>query len=110
VSCVVLGVFVGLLVVGAGGDRPATPTAEVLGRIEEVGDEFHVPVEVRNHGDAGATDVQVVAELTTDDDVIEADLLVDFLAGGERDELIFVFADDPGQGELVVRVAGFREP
>jgi uncharacterized protein (TIGR02588 family) len=109
ISCVVLAVIIGLLALNAGGDDPAAPEAAVVGT-RAVAGEFEVAVDVRNTGDAGAADVQVVAELTSGDTVTEADLVVDFLAGGEQDSLVFLFPADPADGELEVRVAGFREP
>ena len=36
--------------------------------------------------------------------------MIDFLAGGEEEELVFIFEDDPADGELTVAVSGFGVP
>lgn len=110
-SCLVLVVLV-VLVASSMSEHPApaAPTATVAGPVEEQGDGFHVPVEVRNEGDDAAADVQVVAELTIEGEPTESDVVIDFLAGQESDEVVFVFPDDPADGELTVRVGSFAQP
>lgn len=88
---------------------PPAPVVEV-GDVEERGGRFVVPVEVVNRGDRTAQDVQVTATLTLDDGEVTSDHLVDFLAGGERSELEFVFEEDPADGELDVVVGGYALP
>jgi hypothetical protein len=53
---------------------------------------------------------KVVAELTIDGATSSGDQVVDFLGGGESQELTFVFADDPADGELVINVTGYAKP
>ncbi len=91
-------------------DTPAAPVAKQSGPVEEVGGRFHVAVAVTNEGDETAEAVQVVASLQVDGDTIDADQTVDFLAGGDQVDLIFVFDDDPDDGELQVAVSGFTVP
>lgn len=91
-------------------DRPAEPVAEVSGPIEERGGRFHVPVTVRNAGDETAESTQVVATLTLDGTEQQSDQTIDFLSGGDREDLVFVFDDDPSKGELAVSVTGFTVP
>lgn len=110
ISCLVLGVVVALLVTGLGGDEPPAPEARVHGPVEQVGGSFQVTIEVQNTGDAGAADVQVHAELIVGDELYESDVAVDFLAADQRDEVVAVFPVDPADGELDVRVDGYREP
>jgi uncharacterized protein (TIGR02588 family) len=111
VSSLVLAAVVALVVAQLGGaDGPARPVAEVSGPVEEHPEGFAVPVEVTNVGHATAAQVQVTAELTIDGEATEADQVVDFLAADEVEELTFTFADDPADGELVVRVASFAIP
>lgn len=91
-------------------DRPPLPRVLTTSPAERHGDHFVVPVTIRNDGGGTAESVQVVAELKVGDEVTEADQTIEFLARGESAELAFVFEDDPGGGELAVRVAGFTVP
>lgn len=110
ISCAILLVVMGLIAIQIpdGGDPPH-PVADT-GEVREVGEQYFVPVTVRNLGDLTAENVQVVAELTVDGETSEADQTVGFLAGEATQELEFVFDEDPADGELVVRVAGYRTP
>lgn len=111
VSVVILLVLVGLIAVEAGEpDRPALPRVVETGPVERHGEAFVVPVKVRNEGGATAETVQVVAELTIGEEVLEADQSVEFLARDETAEVAFVFAEDPAGGTLDVRVTGFTVP
>lgn len=108
-SAVVL-LVIGLLAAQIPGtDSPAAPDAEVQS-ITRRGDQYVVPVEVTNGGDATAENVQVAATLEIGGDTFEADQVVDFLAGGESAELEFVFDEDPSSGTLKVRVTGHSVP
>jgi uncharacterized protein (TIGR02588 family) len=110
-SALILALVVGALVVLAFRTAdPAIPAAETPGSARQVGQQFLVPVDIVNHGDLAAAEVQVVAELTIDGVTSTGDQVVDFLGGGERQQLTFVFADDPGDGQLVISVTGFAEP
>ena len=75
-----------------------------------VGELHVVDVDVSNGGDLTASDVQVSASLIVDGETTEGDQTIDFLAGGEVEELVFVFADDPADGELTVAVTSFGVP
>jgi uncharacterized protein (TIGR02588 family) len=111
VSASILAVVVGVLVALAFGTAdPATPTAGTPGRARQVGEQFLVPVEIVNRGDLAAAEVQVVAELTIGGTTTSGDQVVDFLGGGESQQLTFVFADDPADGELVITVTGYADP
>ena len=108
--CLVLAVLVGLIAVQLTSTRePASPVAEVEGTYEADGF-HHVEVSVTNHGDETAAEVQVTAELVVDGEATEADQVIDFLAGGEEEDLVFVFEDDPADGELTVVVSSFGVP
>lgn len=110
VALVVIGIVVALVAVEIPKSKtPPAPVAEP-GVIEARGDRYVVPVLVHNRGQRTATDVQVQATLTVDGEEHEGDLLVDFLSGGESEELEFVFEDDPTDGELEVRVTGYGLP
>lgn len=110
VSLLVLAVVVVLIVVEmVSVTEPAAPVADI-GRVERLGDRWGVHVVVTNEGDETAANVQVSAELTTDEATETGDLSVDFLAGGEEQELVFVFDTDPGDAETSVVVSGFEVP
>ena len=93
-----------------GTEDPAAPVARPQGEVREVAGRWFVPVDVTNHGDQTAASVQVLAELTVGDSVVETEQVVDFLAGSETAQVVFSFDEDPQQGELEVRVGGYTEP
>ncbi len=110
VSSLVLAVVVVLLIMQIGaGDEPPRPTVAV-GAIVGRGESFEVPVSVRNGGDRAASNVQVTASLRVGSSSTEADQTIDFLGAGETEDLVFVFADDPADGQLTVAVGGFAAP
>lgn len=111
VACAVVLTLVGLIVVEMGkGDDPPVLDARRAGAIREVDGKFSVAVEVRNGGQLTAANVQVTASLTIDGEAAESDQVVDFLAGGETETLVFLFADDPDDGQLEIDVASYAEP
>jgi uncharacterized protein (TIGR02588 family) len=110
-SSLILALVVGLIVAQMSGARsPAAPTVTV-GEVRPVGDLHHVDVTVTNEGDESAANVQVSAELTIDGEVVTtADQTIDFLSGDEEVDLVYVFEDDPADGDLAVAVTSFAEP
>ena len=111
-STLILAAVVGLILLQMRGTRdPADPTAVVAGEVRHIGELHHVDVTVTNDGDETAANVQVSAELTIDGDVVAtADQTIEFLSGDEEEDLVFVFEDDPADGELTVAVTGFARP
>ena len=91
-------------------DKPPLPVARIATFGEERGESYVVVVEVENRGDATAENIQVVATLETDAGTTEGDQTVDFLAGGERHEVEFLFDEHPASGELDVRVTSYGIP
>ena len=89
--------------------RPSPPPTRPV-RHGRSARQFLVPVDIVNHGDLAAAEVQVIAELTIAGETTTGDQVVDFLGGGERQQLTFVFSDDPADGELVISVTGYAEP
>jgi uncharacterized protein (TIGR02588 family) len=76
-----------------------------------VGADSYITAEVTNDGDETAEAVQVQAELTVEGEVMaEAEQIVDFLSGGETEEVVFVLADAPSSAEIEVPVASFKVP
>lgn len=111
VSCCVLLLVVGLVSSQMWSPRtPPAPVATLTGERHEVGAVHHVDVQVANRGDETAANVQVSVELIIDGEVITADQTIDFLAGDDEADLVFVFADDPDDGDLAVTVTGFAAP
>ena len=108
-SLLVLAVVVAAIVAQHGSKAPPAPVA-VVDAVRSVGDAHHVEVTVRNDGDDTAEDVQVLASLEVEGETTDADQVIDFLAGDEEEQLVFVFADDPADGELTVEVTGFTVP
>jgi uncharacterized protein (TIGR02588 family) len=109
-STLVLAVVVALAVAPLfGTSAPARPVVQTT-TTSRAGGQHHVTVEVENRGDETAANVQVTASLMIDGETVEAEQTVDFLAGSEVEELVFVFADDPAEGELTVAVGSFAPP
>ena len=110
VAVAVVVVVVGLVAVEIPGSKTPPAPAVEIGAVEERSGHFVVPVSVTNDGERTASDVQVVASLSIDGDELESDATVDFLSGGEVEELEFEFDDDPADGELEIRIGGYRVP
>jgi uncharacterized protein (TIGR02588 family) len=111
VSAVVLFVVVATLVGLAFRESAAAePVARLPGPVREVDGQFFVPVDIVNRGDEGAAEVQVLAELTIGGETTSGDQVIDFLGGGEVQQLTFAFDDDPASGEIIISVTGFAAP
>jgi uncharacterized protein (TIGR02588 family) len=106
---ILLGLIGAILLEARSTNDPARPVADVTAT-ERTGDQYQVTVTVENRGDLAAEAVQVVASLEVDGETTEGDQTIDFLAGGDDEELVFVFADDPDDGKLSVEVRGFTVP
>jgi uncharacterized protein (TIGR02588 family) len=79
--------------------------------LRQVGGQRYVSAEVRNDGDETAEAVQVVAELSVDGEVVaDGEQSVDFLSGGETQEIVFVFDTMAPDGEIRLRVASYTIP
>ncbi|HQZ34446.1 MAG TPA: hypothetical protein PK020_08470 [Ilumatobacteraceae bacterium] len=110
-SCVVLVAVIGLIVAQLfGTSSPPAPQAEVRLPYRVEASSFHVTVEVSNHGDKTAANVQVTATLAIDGETTTADQTIDFLAGDATKDLVFVFNDDPTDGTLTVAVSSYSLP
>ncbi|MGH7999680.1 MAG: TIGR02588 family protein [Brasilonema sp.] len=79
--------------------------------IQEVDGQFYVPFEVVNTGGETAESVQIIAQLWIDGEVEETgDMQIDFLSGGEKEQGAFIFKRNPQQGQLTIRVTGYKLP
>jgi uncharacterized protein (TIGR02588 family) len=64
-----------------------------------------------NKGDETAESVQILAELKISNKIEETgEQQIDFLSSGEQEEGAFIFTQDPRQGQLKIRVAGYKLP
>lgn len=109
IACAVLALVIGAIASLRIGGKPNPPVFNVSSApAKEQGGRFHVRAVVENTGDETAENVQVVAELQTGSEApVEAEQVIDFLSGGDGEEVEFVFADDPASGELEIEVRGF---
>lgn len=116
---VVVGIAGGVLLALAGAIgwlwlQPRDAAQLNVGRPEvlrQVDGQRYVSAEVRNDGDETAEAVQVVAELSVDGEVVaDGEQSVDFLSGGETQEIVFVFDTVAPDAEILVRVASYTVP
>jgi uncharacterized protein (TIGR02588 family) len=116
---VVVAVAGGVLLAVAGAigwlwQQPRDPAQLHVGHPEvlrQVNGQRYVSAVVRNDGDETAEAVQVVAELRVDGEVVaDGEQLVDFLSGGETQEIVFVFDTTAPDAELLLRVASYIVP
>ncbi len=91
-------------------DEPARPTVSSERVVEQIGDRFLVSVEIVNRGDEAASAIEVAAEMVGTDGATSATQVIDFLGGGETQQLTFVMPDDPANAELVIEVRSFAKP
>jgi uncharacterized protein (TIGR02588 family) len=76
-----------------------------------VNGQFYVPFTVTNSGGQTAEAVYILAELRVGGTIVETGSLeIDFLSKGEKAEGAFIFSRDPEQGQLTLRVAGYKLP
>jgi uncharacterized protein (TIGR02588 family) len=89
---------------------PLIETAQA-GVIWESSGQFYVPFTVTNTGGGTAESVQITAELEIDGEVVESgEQQIDFLSGGEAETGAFIFSQNPQQGTLKLRAAGYKLP
>jgi uncharacterized protein (TIGR02588 family) len=92
------------------GDRPPILAIEQSGKIRQAEGSFYVPFTLTNKGGETADAVRVIAELRIDGAVEEGEQQIDFLAGGEAEEGVFLFSRNPQNGKFSLRVASYRKP
>jgi uncharacterized protein (TIGR02588 family) len=90
---------------------PANPIVTRDQPIFKLSDQYHVSFELTNQGDVTAESVQVIAELRSEGEVVETgEQQIDFLSSHETESGTFIFSRDPRQGELIIRVASYKDP
>lgn len=110
ISLILLAAVTLVLLAGLSQGDPAWPVAEIA-EVRTLPDGTrHVLVDVTNEGERAAEGVQVSASLTIAGEEQTGDQTIDFLGGGERRTVVFVFESDPAAGELEIGVSSFTEP
>ena len=91
--------------------QPPIVIVAVVGDVRLVGTQRYLTGEVRNAGDETAEAVQVIGELTIDGEVVaEGEQFIDFLSGGETEEIVFIFDRAAPEAETSLRVASYKSP
>jgi uncharacterized protein (TIGR02588 family) len=112
-SSFVLAIVVGLVIyLWVSDHKRQPPVLQVTtATARKVAKHYYVPFTVTNSGGETAESVQVIAELRVEDTVLEAgEQTIDFLSSQEKAEGAFIFAQDPRQAQLMVRVASYSKP
>jgi uncharacterized protein (TIGR02588 family) len=112
-SSFVLAIVVGLVIyLWVSDHKRQPPVLQVTtAKVRKVAEQYYVPFTVTNSGGETAESVQVIAELRAGDTVLEAgEQTIDFLSSQEKSEGAFIFAQDPQQAQLMVRVASYSKP
>lgn len=112
-SSLVLATVIGLVVYLWVSDRRRQPPILQVTTtdIREAAKQYYVSFKVFNAGGETAESVQVISELRVGGTVVESgEQTINFLSSQEKAEGAFVFAQDPRQAELVIRVASYRKP
>lgn len=79
--------------------------------IEEHRGSYYIPFTVTNEGGGTAEAVEVVAELRVNGEVEETgQQMIDFLSSREEEEGVFIFRNNPANGELSIRAASYKMP
>lgn len=105
-AAIVVAVVAAIGWIGLQPDDPADIEVRVTGEPRVSGELAYVEAEVRNRGDHTAEAVHVVAEVG---DQEMGDQEIDFLSGGEVEQVVFVVERDDAD-RIAVRVASFSEP
>lgn len=113
IASLILAVLVGLVFYAwfTKKDQPPVLSVTPTGADRTAPGQFYVPFEVTNTGGETAETIRVTAELEINGEVVEeGEQEIDFLAKGEKEEGAFVFSRNPSEGELTLRVAGYKLP
>lgn len=102
-----LGVF--LYEAVGGEETPPTIALEVTG-VERAGDVWLTRVRAHNSGDETAAQVEIEGTLSAGGETETATMTLDYLPDGSTRTGGLYFAQDPGQGELSLRVLGYSDP
>jgi uncharacterized protein (TIGR02588 family) len=92
-----------------GGDSPASLVARADAPQATAGG-FAVPIDVRNIGDTSAEEVRIEAALTWTGGTERGEVVVPLVPYRSKRRAWIAFSHDPRDGEITVRVLGYREP
>lgn len=113
IATLILAVLIGLVLYAwfTKKDQPPVLSVTPIDAARTAPGQFYVPFEVTNTGGETAETIRVIAELEVNGEVVEdGEQEIDFLAKGEKEEGAFVFSRNPREGELTLRVAGYKLP
>ncbi|BAZ37960.1 hypothetical protein NIES4101_38890 [Calothrix sp. NIES-4101] len=111
IASLILAVIISLVIYTAINDKQQPPFISITQKQinRKSNGHYYVPFEIVNKGDITAESVQILAELKINNKVEEiGEQQIDFLSSGEKEEGTFIFANDPYQGELKIRVASYK--
>lgn len=92
-------------------NQPPVLAIAQSGQIRQAEGNFYVPFTLTNKGGETADAVRVTAELRIDGRVDQrGEQEINFLAGGETEEGVFLFSRNPQNGELILRVVSYQKP
>ena len=92
-------------------DEPPVITVTQTAPAFTTGGQYYIPYTVSNKGGDTADSVQILAELKVGGEAIEtAEQQVDFLSSREQADGMFIFENDPAQGEFTIKSTGYRLP
>lgn len=90
---------------------PAIVAEAQLAEVSERNGSWYLPIEILNDGDATVADAIIRGELVTGSGEPQtAEVTIDFLAGGEREQATLVFDSDPREGDLTVAPVSYENP
>lgn len=110
-SAVLLAIAGAIVALWLQSPRPPELTVTMVGSPRHVGSFDYVTAEIRNGGTETAQNVRVVAEVSAPDGPRGVgEQVVDFLAGGASERVVFVIEAGLTPGDLTLRVDGYAEP
>jgi uncharacterized protein (TIGR02588 family) len=113
ISLLVLGLLVGLVVYQwvTKKDQPPVLSVTTDTQVRQAEGQFYIPFTVANTGGETVESVEVIAELNLNGKIEDiGSQQIDFLSDGETNSGAFILNRNPNQGELIVRVTGYKLP
>ncbi len=90
---------------------PVSLIVEQVGEVRVVERQSYLTAEVQNTGDDTAQAVQVIAELIVDGEVVaDGEQAIDYLSGGEIEQIVFIFDRPAPEADTELRVASYKVP
>jgi uncharacterized protein (TIGR02588 family) len=113
ISLLVLGLLVGLVVYQwvTKKDQPPVLSVTTDTQVRQAEGQFYIPFTVANTGGETVESVEIIAELNLNGKIEDiGSQQIDFLSDGETNSGAFILNRNPNQGELIVRVTGYKLP